>query len=120
MLSESELRRGTVVRAHLDPVSGSEQAGTRPVIILSPNTVNRKSPIVIIAPLTTKKLDRVYPFEVLLEPPEAGIPERSKIMPLHIRGVDKRRITSYYGEVSEETMRRIEEAVMLVTGMLDI
>ena len=108
------------MRARLNPVTGSEQAGERPVIILSPDTINRRSPVVVIAPLTTKKLDRIYPFEVLIEASAAGLPERSKVLPLHMRGIDKQRITGYYGEVDAETMRRVEEAVLLVTGLLDV
>ena len=117
---EFELRRGSIVRAQLDPTSGSEQAGQRPVIILSPEIINRRSPIVVIAPLTTKKLDRVYSFEVLIDPPEGGLDRPSKVMPLHIRGIDRARIMAHYGEVSSETLRRIDEAIKLVTGLLDI
>ncbi len=39
--------------ARLDPTEGSEQAGTRPVIIVSRNALNTSSPVVLVVPCTT-------------------------------------------------------------------
>jgi mRNA interferase MazF len=58
------LRRGDVVRVQLSPVIGSEQAGARPALVISPDVINEHSPVILIAPLTSKKTERVYPFEV--------------------------------------------------------
>jgi mRNA interferase MazF len=48
------MRQGEIWYADLNPVKGSEQAGFRPVVILSGNLLNENLPIVIVAPLTTK------------------------------------------------------------------
>lgn len=113
------LRRGDVVQVQLSPVIGSEQAGTRPALVISPDVINEHSPVVLIAPLTSKKTERVYPFEALIEPPEGGVRHRSKVMLTHLRGIDKRRITNIYGHVSEETMRHVEDALKIATGLIE-
>jgi mRNA-degrading endonuclease toxin of MazEF toxin-antitoxin module len=49
----------------------------------------RSEPVILIASITSKKTGRVYPFEVLVEPPEGGLRERSKIVLMHPRSVDQ-------------------------------
>jgi len=114
------LRRGDIVHVQLSPVIGSEQAGMRPALVISPDVINEHSPVVLIAPITSKKTKHVYPFEAVIEPPEGGLTHRSKAMLTHVRGVDKRRITGVYGHVSAETMRRVEEALKVATGLVEL
>jgi mRNA interferase MazF len=108
------------VKVRLDPIEGSEQGGERPALVISPDVINEHSPVVLIASITSKKTDRVYPFETLIEPPEGGLTERSKVLLMQMRSVDKRRLTGYYGKVSEETMRRVEQALKIATGLTPI
>ncbi len=115
----TSLRRGDIVYLQLSPVVGSEQAGTRPALVISPDVINEHSPVILIAPLTSKKTERVYPFEAVIEPPEGGVKRRSKVMLTHLRGVDKRRITDVYGHVGEETMWRVEDALKIATGLVE-
>ena len=51
---ERNIRRGDIFYAELNPVIGSEQGGTRPVLVISNNTGNKYSPTVIIAPITIR------------------------------------------------------------------
>jgi len=111
-------KRGDVVRVRLDPVEGSEQAGERPALVLSPNVINEHSPVVLIASITSRKTERIYPFEALLEPPESGLRQRSKVLLMHLRSVDKRRLAGYYGSVTAETMLRVENALRVATGLI--
>src|SRR5207302_8452931 len=101
----------------LDPVEGSEQAGERPALVLSPEVINEYSPVILIASITSQKTDRVYPFEALVEPPEGGLTRRGKILLMQVRSVDKRRLTGRYGLVGEDTMLRVEEALKVATGL---
>jgi mRNA interferase MazF len=101
----------------LDPVEGSEQAGERPALVMSPDVINQNSPVILIASLTSRKTERVYPFEALIEPPEGGLTHRSKVLLMHLRSVDKRRLTGFYGSISGETMQRVEEALKVATGL---
>lgn len=117
MLSSHNLRRGDVVRVRLDPTEGSEQAGERPALIISPDYINERSPVILLAGITSRKTDRIYAFETRLEPPEGGLALVSKVSMMQLRAVDKQRILSYYGRVSEETMQRVEEALEIATGL---
>ncbi len=114
---ETAPRRGEIVRVVLDPVKGSEQAGERPALVVSPDFINARSPVVLVAALTTRKTDRVYPFEALIEPPEGGVAVRSKVMLMHLRSVDKCRITHVCGILGPASMRRVEEALRVATGL---
>ncbi len=110
------LRRGAIVQARFDPVEGSEQGGVRPAIVVSPNDFNRHAPIVILAPLTTKNLDRLYPYEVLIEAGD-GTPRQSKVLLAQLRGMSKSRILSFYGHVSDETMSEVDAALSIAVGL---
>jgi mRNA interferase MazF len=112
--------RGDILRVRLDPVVGSEQAGERPVVVVSPDVLNEHSPVILVAPLTSRKTERVFSFEALIEPPEGGLKQRSKVMLTHLRGIDKRRITGRYGRLDAATMRRLEEAIRVVTGLAGV
>ena len=117
MEGSQDPKRGEVVRVRLDPAEGSEQAGERPALVLSPDFINLHSPVVILAAITTKKTERVYPFEALVAPPEGGLKQRSKVMLMQIRSVDKRRLLGSIGKVSPTTMRAVDEALKVATGL---
>ena len=118
MLSTSdELRRGDVVRVRLDPTEGSEQAGERPALVLSPEIINRHSPIILIAPITSKKAERVYPFKALIEPGEGGLPMRSKVLLMQTRSLDKSRLLGHYGHLNEQTMLQVDQALKVAAGL---
>lgn len=109
--------RGDVVRVRLDPIEGSEQGGERPALVISPDVINEYCPVILLAAITTKKVDRIYPFEVFIEPPEGGLTQPSKVLLMHLRSVDKRRLTGYYGRVSVATMTKVEEALKIAVGL---
>ena len=114
---QSEIKRGDVLRVRLDPIVGSEQAGERPALVLSPDFHNRYSRLILVAAITSQKTDKLYPFEALIEPPDGGLIVRSKVMMTHLRSIDKTRILSRYGAISFETMARVETALKLATGL---
>lgn len=60
------IRKWSIWRANLDPVRGSEQGKTRPVLIISEDAINDLLPIVNVLPITTRKQGRqIYPNEAL-------------------------------------------------------
>jgi mRNA interferase MazF len=118
--SMTALSRGDVVRVRLDPVEGSEQTGERPALVISPDIINLHGPVVLIASITSQKTEKVYPYEVLIEPPEGGLRKRSKVLLMQLRSGDKRRITGRFGAVTAETMARVEEALKVATGLIDL
>ena len=120
MISKPAPKRGDIVRVRLDPVEGSEQAGERPALVISPDLINEHSPVILIASITSQKTERVFPFEALIEPPDGGLKQRSKVMLMQLRAVDKRRIKGNYGTVSDETMRHVEAALKVATGLTKV
>jgi mRNA interferase MazF len=63
-------RRGDVDWLQFNPQAGSEQAGRRPALVISPEAYNRRVGLMICCPITNQQKD--YPFEVAL-PSGAGV-----------------------------------------------
>lgn len=115
----SVLRRGDVVKARFSPTEGSEQSGDRPALVLSPETYNRRSSMVVLVPLTSQNTDRVYAYEALI-PAGDGVPLQSKALLPHLRGMSKSRILSFYGHTSDETMAAVDDALQIAVGLLKL
>ena len=65
--------------AALDPVVGNEISKTRPVLVVSNNINNRYAGTVTVLPITSKKLNKMYPFELLLPKGTGNLPKDSKV-----------------------------------------
>ena len=105
----------TVFRARLDPTEGSEQAGTRPVLVVSREVINQALPIVGVVPLTRRKPGRrIYSTEALLPAGAAGQPEDSVAMAHQIRTISRDRLGTPYGQVVDPDLRiSIREAIRI-------
>jgi len=91
-----------ILRADLDPVIGSEQGKTRPVLVISENDINNLLNIVNVLPITTRKADRiVYLNEALLDAGKYGLPNESIVLCHQIRTIDKKRLSSKYGIIED-------------------
>lgn len=102
-----------LVRADLEPVRGSEQAGVRPVLIVSAEASNRALTVVtVLAVSSLKSGRRIYSTEALLPAGAAGQPRDSVVMAQQIRVLDKSRLIGSYGHVSEETVRESVRAAL--------
>jgi mRNA interferase MazF len=106
-------RRGEIYWVRLDPTVGTEIAKTRPALIISNDVGNEVSGHVIVAPLTSRRTDQVYPFEVLIPAPEGGIDRASKVALDQIRTIDKRRVGRKVGMLSGERMNEVDAAIRL-------
>jgi mRNA interferase MazF len=92
--------------ADLNPTKGSEQSGTRPVLVISTEEVNQVLPIVTIISITSLKPGRkVYPIEVLLEANDTGLSKDSIAMAHQIRSISKDRIGEQCGFIESERIR---------------
>ncbi len=104
-MTDEQIQWG-LFRAALDPVVGSEQAGTRPVLVVSRESVNRALPIVAVIPLTTRKPGRrVYSTEVLLPAGSAGQPEESIAMAHQVRTISSHRLRQRLGSLDAPELR---------------
>ena len=90
----------------LDPVKGSEQAGTRPVLVVSAEEANKVLPTVTILPITSLKPGRkVYPIEAFLSVEDKVLPKDSVVLAHHIRCISKERLQGLCGSVTSAGLR---------------
>ncbi len=99
--------RWSVWLADLEPVVGSEQGKTRPVLILSQTRINAVLPVVNVLPLTSRKPNRkVYPNEALLPQGTANLPNESLVLCYQIRTLDKQRLKREFGVLDDKTFQQ--------------
>ncbi|MEZ5173827.1 MAG: type II toxin-antitoxin system PemK/MazF family toxin [Bacteroidia bacterium] len=97
-----KIRQWSVLRANLDPVIGSEQGKSRPVLIISEDEINNLLNIVNVIPITSRKAGRiVYPNEVLIPANNFGLQNESIILCHQIRTIDKQRLSKEYGQIND-------------------
>ena len=109
-------RRGDIYLANLNPFKGSEQGGTRPVLVLQNNDGNYYCPTLIVAPITTKLKKLNLPTHCYFEAVR-GLPEPSMVSLEQIKTIDKSRIQKYLGKITREQMTKVEEAIRESLGM---
>lgn len=114
-----KFKKWSIWRANLDPVIGSEQGKTRPVLIISEDDINEILNIVNIIPITSRKPDRVvYPNEVLLLARKYGLENESIALCHQIRTIDKKRLSNNYGQIANQGVRHeIIEALCFQLGI---
>lgn len=94
----------SVFLADLNPTIGSEQRGTRPVMVVSDEEFNRLMPVVTILPITSlKKGRRVYPNEALLPAGSGGLDMESLVLAHQIRTIAKERLVTQLGAIEDPT-----------------
>ncbi len=99
--------RWRIFIATLDPAIGSEQTGTRPVLIVSEDDYNQVMPLVTVVPVTSKKPERrQYADEVLVEAGMAGLRLDSLVLVHHIRTISKQRLQAYVGMLDESNKQQ--------------
>ncbi len=106
-------KRGDVYLVGFDPAIGAEIQKARPALIVQNDVANRWSPITIVAAITSQFGDRLYPTEVLFEPPEGGLSLPSVALLNQVRSIDKRRLLKKLGAVRPATMDRVERALRI-------
>ena len=110
-------RRGDIYFADLDPVVGSEQGGTRPVIVIQNDTGNKHSPTLIVATVTTRIRKKENMPTHLLIKDNPAFREASVVQLEQIRTIDKCRIDNYLGKVTPREMVAIEKALSISLAM---
>ena len=105
--------RGEVWLVDLDPTRGREQAGKRPVLVVSANGFN-KSPadLVVVLPITSK--DKAIPWHVPLPPPEGGTKTKSFIMCEAVRSISHDRLVQRWGAVTAATLDEVEDRLRIL------
>ncbi|BBB93538.1 type II toxin-antitoxin system PemK/MazF family toxin [Methylomusa anaerophila] len=113
------IKKWTIYWVNLDPVVGSEQGGTRPVLLVSDDAVNVLNQVSILPITSLKDPNReIYPNEAFLPKAVSGLDKDSIVLAHQIRTLDKQRLQSVAGPIQEaETKAAIEAAMRVQLGL---
>ncbi len=114
------IRRGDIFFADLSPVVGSEQGGTRPVLILQNDIGNQYSPTTIVAAITSQIDKAKLPTHVELPRTPGGLEKDSVVLLEQIRTIDKSRLMEKVTALNDDRMKRVNQAVEISLGLIDI
>lgn len=108
-------RRGEIWLVNWNPARGSEQAGIRPALIVQNNIGNENSSTTIVAAISTTI--KLYPMNVLLDPPQGGLTKLSIIKTSQLLTVSKDRLEKRLGSVDQHKMNEVNQALKLSLGL---
>jgi mRNA interferase MazF len=108
--------RGEIWLADLNPVRGHEQAGRRPVLVVSVRPFNgSKAGLVEVVPATSTL--RAIPWHVVVEPPEGGFTNASALLCEAVHSISKDRLVTRWGSVATATMEKVEDRMRMLLGL---
>ena len=103
--------RGEVWLVNWDPARGSEQAGERPALVIQNDIGNEHASTIIVAAISARI--RLYPMNVLIEPPEGGLIKPSIVKTGQILTVSKERLKKKLGQISQGKILEVNRALQL-------
>lgn len=112
-------RRGEVYLVNFDPTIGSEIRKTRPAIIIQNDVANEFSPITVVAAITSRYDEQLYPTEVLIKAGEGGLNQNSVILLNQIRSIDRGRLVKKLGKVHDTTIKHVNTAIRISLGLIE-
>ena len=112
---ERIIKRGDIYYAELNPVIGSEQGGTRPVLIISNDIGNKHSPTVIIAAITSRVHTKAKLPTHTAVSNYVGLDKDSII--LLEQTIDKQRLKQYMGMMPNNIMARVDKALAISVAL---
>ncbi|MGX7198413.1 type II toxin-antitoxin system PemK/MazF family toxin [Enterococcus nangangensis] len=111
------VKRGDIYFADLSPVIGSEQGGTRPVLVVQNNLGNHFSPTVIVAAITAKMAKPKLPTHIGITAKNSGIDRDSVILLEQIRTIDKARLKEKVCHLAPCIMEQVDDALRISVGV---
>ena len=111
------VKRGDIFYADLSPVIGSEQGGTRPVLVVQNDVGNKFSPTIIIAAITSQINKAKMPTHIEISANDFGLAKDSVILLEQIRTIDKKRLKEKIGRLSDELLLQVDEALGISFGI---
>ena len=110
--------RGEIYLVNFDPTIGSEIRKIRPALIIQNDIANRHSPITIVAAITSKFDDDLYPTEVEILAGEGGLKQDSIVLLNQIRSIDGQRLLKRLGIVKNSTLRKVDISIKVSLGLI--
>lgn len=118
MASVPIVQRGDIWQVALDPVVGSEQAKTRPCLIIQRDSANGTSPTTIVVPVVDGAKSAANILNVRVVPPEGGLRKASLVACNQIRTVDRRRFRGQkLGALTPATLRLVDEGLRAILDL---
>lgn len=115
-----QVKRGDIFYAELNPVVGSEQGGTRPVLIIQNDIGNQYSPTTIVAAITSQIFKARLPTHVEVPAGKTGLDRDSVILTEQLRTIDKSRLRQKVAVLDEEVMAQVNRAIEISLGLTEI
>ena len=106
--------RGEIWWADLNPVRGREQAGARPVLIISHDIFNQRSGTVIALAITSQPPSAGFPLT--MEIISAALPKRSWVKMSQIRTLSVERLSNRLGQITPEELDEVIEGLNEIVG----
>ena len=116
----SRPKRGDIHLVNFDPTLGAEIQKTRPALTLQNDIANRHSPITIVAAISSKFEEPLYPTEVLISAPEDGLSVDSVALLNQIRSIDKSRLVRRLGAIRPSTIEHVERSLQISLGLVKV
>ena len=110
----ARILRGDIWWANLNPVRGHEQAGVRPVLIISHDIFNQRSGTVIALAITSHPPTASFPLT--MEIPSAGLPKHSWVKISQIRTLSVERLSNRLGSITPEELDEVIEGLHEIVG----
>lgn len=111
------VKRGDIFYADLSPVIGSEQGGTRPVLVVQNDIGNRYSPTVIVAAITSQINKAKLPTHIEISAEVYGLTKDSVILLEQIRTIDKKRLREKIDHLTDELMEKVDDSLGISFGL---
>jgi mRNA interferase MazF len=112
------MKRGDVFDARLNPTEGSEQAGIRPVIVVSRDAINQYSSVIVVAPVTSAHhVRRDYPNNLRIQGGLGGLAAESVVLGGQIRAIAKTRLLRQRGTLPSDVMVEIDRILKITLDL---
>ena len=115
-----KVKRGDVFYANLNPVVGSEQGGTRPVLIIQNDIGNKYSPTVIVAAITSRINKAKLPTHVEIPANYTNLDKDSVILLEQIRTIDKKRLQRHIAHLEEDVIEDVNTSLEISLGLIEL
>lgn len=111
-------QRGEIFWANLVPVRGREQAGKRPVLVVSSDAINAQPLVVtVVVGTSSPRVERDYPTNVRVQAEDSGLPQETVFLCFQIRSLDQARLEGPAGRLPERLMEQVDQALRRVLSL---
>jgi mRNA interferase MazF len=113
-----QVLRGDVFMANLEPVQGSEQGGTQPIVVVSRDALNQFSPVIVVCSITdAANKKKFYPSHVKVSAGMGGLTLDSIVVCEQVRAISKDRLRRQLGKFDRRVMVSIDGALKITLDL---